>query len=165
MQDQGFQRDREAHLVKLGRNVENAFKKLLSKTHWPQLDGRKLLAVITQAADLTGRIDSVSTSYTWVYMFDPESSNEVHVLKTEDWDMYTVIDAETGRTIRGQSAVKSGKDGCFGHKLCTISPALIREEKDKQKDLVLVKQSILVKLENPLARSAKRKAGEMEGGP
>ena len=111
--------------------------------------------IVSEAADFGDNIRLSAAAYQFLYDFVPKSHPESRVLYLADFQKFKVIDQASGQPVRGSTiAVVDGR-ARVGEKLCVIHPALIRQGRGGDKDVLLVKATILVKLDRPVVRKGK----------
>lgn len=70
----------------------------------------------------------------------------------------------TGKILRPDSVLKVNDEGRIGEEMLIVTPSLIRDEKEKGTSQLLVKPSVLVKLDEPMGRRGRMKGlGEWAG--
>ena len=70
---------------------------------------------------------------------------------------YTVIDVGTGQPVRASSVQQLRPEVRIGEKLCTVRPALFRQGREAETDLLLVKSMIIVRLDEGIRLEKKKK--------
>ena len=64
-----------------------------------------------------------------------------------------VVDSKNGKHLKPDSAVVADKDGAIGNAIICLEPCLSRKTKDKE--IVLQQETILIELDQPLAKRVK----------
>lgn len=118
-----------------------------------QAEGWKELhkQVVLPAIDLATAIRVSMVDYQFVtHLFD-KAPEKQHTIYRNEIQHYQLIDNATHKIIRPDSAVKIAEDGRIGNELLVISPALLRN-KDGDNGAVISRPTVLVKLDQPMAR-------------
>lgn len=114
---------------------------------------------VQSASTLAHEIRLSSTSYHYSHDVDRYKLTDEsdYVMLKAEMANFNVINAETGSKIRASSRVEADANGRVGIKLCSVIPSLVRVRQDKEKDLVLVKGTIVVKFDRDLELKSRKK--------
>ena len=72
-----------------------------------------------------------------------------------DIRQYNMIDILTQKMIRAEGGLKIGEDGRIGQQMLVVQPALLKVQKTGPGLIVMCKPTLLVKLDEPLARKSR----------
>lgn len=76
----------------------------------------------------------------------------------------SLVDIATNKILRPDSILKVNEEGRIGEEMLIVTPSLLRTEKEKGTSHLLVKPSVLVKLDEPMGRRGRMKGlGEWAG--
>ena len=119
---------------------------LLSMRGSPQWDEDACFAMVEMATSFKMLIDYSPKTYLFAIDVTPSYAKSERVLHAKDFDGITTVDVETGQVVRTQDRLRKDDRGRIGWKLCTIYPALHRQDGDNGEKTVLVKPAVLAEL-------------------
>ena len=118
--------------------------------------------IVGEAAKLVASMRSQRAQYFFSTPPMSEGAKDLGILIEERWPDFSVVNVDTGKTIRNIESVQVAADGWIGRALCAISPALCRRGQDGSGKVLLKKARILVKFDLPLPKSNKRRADTVQ---
>jgi hypothetical protein len=118
--------------------------------------------IVTRAAELATNVKSLPTTYCFEFSVLAQAQDTSVQLLAHDLESFMVVDVETGQKLRASQKVSADGHGRVGVGIGTICPALVRKGVGEIPDLVLRKELILVKFDQPVIKNGKRTAGDCE---
>ena len=119
-----------------------------SSTSWQSLHS----SIVLPAIKLSNAIRVATTDYEFFsHLFARPASQPTAIHR--NWvSHYQMLDQATQKVLRADSPLKVRDDGRIGDELFVVSPGVVRTSKDGKERSVLVKPTLLVKLDEPLLR-------------
>jgi len=76
----------------------------------------------------------------------------------------SLVDMATNKILRPDSVLKVNEEGRVGEEMLIVTPSLLRTERERATSVLLVKPSVLVRLDEPMGRRGRMKGlGEWAG--
>lgn len=151
MSDFAEEQERQAQLV--SQTLQEALTSLISESFgsWEEIHKQIILPAIQLSMKLRlSTSDYILTSRRFVKDSGPGSS--VYVYEIKDSSM---IDVTTQKVIRPDSNLKIAEDGRIGQEMLVLTPALLREQGDGKRRILVCKPTVLVKLDEPMGKRSR----------
>ncbi|KAL8653947.1 MAG: hypothetical protein Q9226_003637 [Calogaya cf. arnoldii] len=107
--------------------------------------------VIGPAVKLANTIQTSATRYKFSPQIGEISPFSAHHLTHDQLSTATVIDVDSGKTLKADSPIQQDERGELGKHIMLLAPALYRHNPGQAR-ILLVKEIVLVKLRKPLGR-------------
>ncbi len=111
--------------------------------------------IILPAVQLATKLRLSTTDYRLIFhpfTRDPSKATTAYHYEIQNSSM---IDIMTHKIIRPDSVLKVAEDGRIGEEMLVVSPALVRDQKERNGKAMVCKPTVLVKLDEPMGKRSR----------
>lgn len=111
--------------------------------------------IILPAVQLATKLRLSTTDYRLIFhpfTRDPSKATTAYHYEIQNSSM---IDIMTHKIIRPDSVLKVAEDGRIGEEMLVVSPALVRDQKERNGKVMVCKPTVLVKLDEPMGKRSR----------
>jgi hypothetical protein len=112
--------------------------------------------IVNEAAALANHIRESTAEYDFEFDFSLFEEPKQMEVNLEDLKNYKIVDSSTGALIRSSAIPRAEKDGRVGEVLFVVWPAFVRRARKSAEMIRLVKSTIVVRFDHPIARGGKK---------